>query len=132
MSEIPAGYRAEMWLPEGSRVVFVPPFPDAQVLIAYDTADVRAFYERNGLDADFLDDALYSQACSICDPQPAGSLFIMCLHGEVDEVTVWHESLHMAWHVLAHHGVPVTWEDHEMLAYTQGYIAQQILDPDSA
>ncbi len=127
MTDSAETHQPACWLPPRYDVHFVPPFDDAQVLVLYDEDAVRDFFRENEVPEERLEEGLYSKAVAIYEPHEDGALFIMSFHRDRTEPTVWHECLHMAWHLLNHHGVILTWENHEMLAYLQGYLAERVL-----
>ena len=52
---------------------------------------------------------------------------LVILHKDQSEIDVWHEALHASWYFLKGFCIPFTIENHEILAYLQGYVAQEIM-----
>lgn len=64
----------------------------------------------------------------VYDHPEIGHLFVMVVPNKYDEVTVWHEALHITHFVLEAVGVEVS-KSHsssEVQAYTQGHIVQMV------
>ena len=55
------------------------------------------------------------------------SAFIMYLPDLSDIRTIYHECLHTGWHVLAFLGIEVDADNHEVLAYLQSHLADEVL-----
>lgn len=60
------------------------------------------------------------------------SFTVPCASGEVkfvqfaeDDITMVHESIHTAWHILDHAGIELTVDNHEALAYTVEWIVNE-------
>lgn len=67
-------------------------------------------------------------ACACWDVAPDGTAwFNVFISPDCKYTTVSHECLHAAWFVLQEHGVEVTGDNHEALAYLQEHLTKQIL-----
>lgn len=55
-----------------------------------------------------------------------GEGVIMVVKPDCDDTTLFHECLHAAWYVLALFGVGINVDNHEALAYMQGYLFGEI------
>lgn len=51
---------------------------------------------------------------------------VMALPKKHDEYVLWHESLHMAWVILDGVGAQMGADNHEPLAYLQGWVASEV------
>lgn len=109
--------------------------PDAQFILAPFRApiavfrhpvDFSAYLSANG-QAQTEDDMAYYAECRglsmTVKPDGLPQTFVVLLY-DSDHGTVMHESIHTAWAVLEHYGVPVTPDSHEALAY----VAEEIFN----
>ena len=55
-----------------------------------------------------------------------GEGVVIVLGSDVPDNILWHECLHASWYVLELFGVNVNVDNHEILAYMQGYLASAI------
>lgn len=66
---------------------------------------------------------------SICYQYKNGLItkrFIILIEEDVSDETVIHECLHTAWHVLEAKGIDLSHDNHESLAYLQGFLYKKI------
>jgi len=55
-----------------------------------------------------------------------GNAIAVLLTPDIDDLTIIHECLHAAWYVLDLFGVDISVNNHEVLAYMQGHLYEEI------
>ena len=56
-----------------------------------------------------------------------GNFVLMMLEKKVTVAVIYHESLHAAMYMISIVGIVISVDNHEVLAYLQGYIANEII-----
>lgn len=105
------------------RYVEVEPF-DCEIAILASEEECKAFCDSLGVEREYAVSGSYGEY--ILHEQDGVVWHGIYIATDAQEKTIWHECLHAAWGVLASAGVEVTFENHEVLAHMQGYIARLV------
>lgn len=105
----------------------IPIFNAQVLLLKGDHIDVECWVNKRFKEANFQNSVYqYGQFLRI----DTGEDIFMCifLYPGSTEEHIYHESLHAAYDILNTLGIDVTPENHEVLAFLMGYIANRILE----
>lgn len=104
------------------KVISVEPFGAAFTLAVGTPALCRLSKKlKTPLDADSVRAAVYR-----IDADKEGTHMVMYLPEVREEELVWHEALHMATALLDIHGIEISLQNDEVLAYVQGSIVREV------
>ena len=106
---------------------------DVEVVITDDVSDAiekldKENKDKNNIYADTISgfDAAFSFYCNQYKDGMIYKRVGMIISEDADDEMVIHECLHTAWHVLEHKCIDVSRNNHEMLAYLQGFLYNKV------
>lgn len=104
------------------RTVFVEPFGATFIVVLGEKALNKLFRQMKlPPDNDSSRGAVYK-----FDADGGGQSFVMYLPEERDEEVLWHEALHMSTALMDVHGVEISAQNDEVLAYLQSHIVREV------
>ena len=107
--------------------VKVPPFPGFITIVSGSFDELTKELERRGFDN--FDDRMLEPgdyAMTLKIDTAKGTAVAILLLSDAPDLSIWHECLHAAWYILSAFGVQIDVSNHEILAYSQGYLYEQI------
>ena len=111
---------------KGVKQVLIP-ILDCYIYLVRDKASAREFLEAHAHDADPTVFDRAEGVCYVAVDEDGNHHRMMCVFAESTNAIV-HESVHAAWMTLEHCGLKATARNHEMLAYTAAWLADEMLD----
>jgi len=106
--------------------VKTPPFPGFVTIIFGSFNELTTELERRGFNEtdEMLGPGDYAMTLKIDTAK--GTAIAILLLSDVPDLSIWHECLHASWYILSAFGVQIDVSNHEILAYTQGYLYEEI------
>lgn len=106
--------------------VKVPPFPGFITIISGSLDELMYELEKRNFTTPNNVITVGDHAVTLKTETAKGTAVAILLLPEIDDLTLWHECLHAAWYALDVFGVKIDVDNHEVLAYQQGYLFEQI------